>query len=419
VATRVAGIAASLALVMTAVGFGAPAAADPHDDLAAVNRQVAATHAAMEASSDRVARAADAYTLAMTALPRVRARLIAAEGVLAGAQARAEAARTASERATAALALAESAAADATHRLDAGRDAVGRFSAEAYKGGHLADVVAMLTVTKPADVVAGLTYLDHVAQGERRMLDAVTTAQAWATSEQGVRARRALAAQQASDEAAAAFTAASGAAAEADAAAREQEALVRQCQDALAVARREQAATEARYQELRATSDRITAQIRALARGGPGPGAPTAAGVVLAPGLRLPMPVVGWKSSDFGMRFDPFYHVWRLHAGVDLAAPGGAPIWAVAAGRVIQAGWNGGYGNYTCLYHGIYRGKGFATCYAHQSEILVRVGQWVSPGQVIGRVGTTGASTGTHLHFEVRLDGVPVNPLPWLPACLC
>jgi len=133
----------------------------------------------------------------------------------------------------------------------------------------------------------------------------------------------------------------------------------------------------------------------------------------------LLMPVNGWKTSNFGMRFDPFYHVWRLHAGVDIAAAGGAPIWAAAAGKVFRAGWSGVYGNYTCVYHGTYQGKGFATCYAHQSAILVRSGQQVRQGQVIGRVGTTGASTGNHLHFEVRLDGNPVDPVPWLPACLC
>jgi murein DD-endopeptidase MepM/ murein hydrolase activator NlpD len=104
---------------------------------------------------------------------------------------------------------------------------------------------------------------------------------------------------------------------------------------------------------------------------------------------------------------------------VDLAAPGGTAIHAVAGGEVIRAGWNGGYGNYTCIYHGTYEGRGFATCYAHQSSIVVRQGQQVRVGDVIGRVGTTGASTGNHLHFEVRLNGTPVDPVPWLPSCLC
>jgi murein DD-endopeptidase MepM/ murein hydrolase activator NlpD len=140
---------------------------------------------------------------------------------------------------------------------------------------------------------------------------------------------------------------------------------------------------------------------------------------VLRPGARFLMPVRGWKSSDFGMRFDPFFRVWQLHGGIDLAADGGQPIFAVASGRVIRADYFGGYGNFTCLSHGRYLGKGVSTCYAHQSRILVSAGQWVGAGQVIGRVGTTGASTGYHLHFEVRLDGRPIQPLSWLPACLC
>ncbi len=130
-------------------------------------------------------------------------------------------------------------------------------------------------------------------------------------------------------------------------------------------------------------------------------------------------PVQGQKSSDFGMRYDPYYHAWQLHAGVDLAAPGGTPIYAAADGQVVRAGWNGGNGRYTCISHGQYQGQNLSTCYAHQSAILVAAGQWVHRGQLIGRVGTTGASTGDHLHFEVRLDGTPVQPLNWLDACLC
>jgi murein DD-endopeptidase MepM/ murein hydrolase activator NlpD len=127
------------------------------------------------------------------------------------------------------------------------------------------------------------------------------------------------------------------------------------------------------------------------------------------------MPTQGWQSSPYGMRFDPFYGVWQLHAGVDIAADGGTAIQAVEAGTVVRAGWNGGYGNYTCLGHGTHRGQGLSTCYAHQSEILVSDGQSVGRGEIIGRVGTTGASTGDHLHFEVRLDGSPTDPVPFLP----
>ncbi|MEU8607736.1 M23 family metallopeptidase, partial [Actinoplanes sp. NPDC048791] len=90
-----------------------------------------------------------------------------------------------------------------------------------------------------------------------------------------------------------------------------------------------------------------------------------------------------------------------------------------AGGRVVQAGWSGGYGNYTCINHGKRDGRSFSTCYGHQSKILVNPGEYVRRGEVIGRVGTTGASTGFHLHFETRFGGVPKNPLDYLPGCLC
>jgi murein DD-endopeptidase MepM/ murein hydrolase activator NlpD len=104
---------------------------------------------------------------------------------------------------------------------------------------------------------------------------------------------------------------------------------------------------------------------------------------------------------------------------MDIGAGTGTPIVAAADGEVVIAGWSGGYGNYTCVGHGTYQGRALATCYAHQSRILVSEGQQVRRGQLIGRVGSTGASTGAHLHFEVRLSGTPVDPAPWLPACVC
>jgi murein DD-endopeptidase MepM/ murein hydrolase activator NlpD len=118
-------------------------------------------------------------------------------------------------------------------------------------------------------------------------------------------------------------------------------------------------------------------------------------------------PVNGPIVSPFGMRWG------RLHAGVDIAAGTGTPIRAAAAGTVslIQSeASSGGYGNYTCISHG----GGIATCYAHQSSIGVSGGQSVSQGQVIGAVGCTGHCFGPHLHFEVRVNGAPVDPLGYL-----
>jgi murein DD-endopeptidase MepM/ murein hydrolase activator NlpD len=115
-------------------------------------------------------------------------------------------------------------------------------------------------------------------------------------------------------------------------------------------------------------------------------------------------PVSGPVVSPFGYRWG------RLHAGIDIAVPYGTPIHAAAAGTVVLAGWVSGYGNYTCIDHG----GGLATCYAHQSSYAVSQGAAVSQGQVIGYVGCTGHCFGPHLHFEVRINGTPVDPLGYI-----
>jgi murein DD-endopeptidase MepM/ murein hydrolase activator NlpD len=115
-------------------------------------------------------------------------------------------------------------------------------------------------------------------------------------------------------------------------------------------------------------------------------------------------PASGPVTSPFGMRWG------RMHDGIDIGASYGSPIHAAAAGRVIYCGWEEGYGNLTVIDHG----NGLATAYGHQSSIAVSCGQDVSQGQTIGYVGSTGHSTGPHLHFEVRVNGSPVDPLGYL-----
>lgn len=117
-------------------------------------------------------------------------------------------------------------------------------------------------------------------------------------------------------------------------------------------------------------------------------------------------------TSGYGVRSDPFRGSAAMHAGIDLAGPIGTPIYATADGVVSHAGWLGGYGNLVELEHG----KGIATRYGHLSRILVRVGQHVRRGDLIAKMGSTGRSTGSHLHYEVRLDGRAVNPLPFLQS---
>ena len=111
-------------------------------------------------------------------------------------------------------------------------------------------------------------------------------------------------------------------------------------------------------------------------------------------------------TSGYGMRHHPVLKVNKLHTGMDIGVPYGVPIHAADSGTVIFSGWMGAYGQAVVIDHG----GGLSTLYAHQSTLLVSKGTAVSKGQVIGKVGSTGWSTGAHLHFEVRVNGTPVNP---------
>jgi murein DD-endopeptidase MepM/ murein hydrolase activator NlpD len=118
-------------------------------------------------------------------------------------------------------------------------------------------------------------------------------------------------------------------------------------------------------------------------------------------------------TSGYGVRSDPFRGAAAMHAGIDLAGPSGTPIHATADGTVSEAGWNnGGYGRLIKIDHG----RGIETRYAHLSSISVTPGQRITRGQVIGRMGSTGRSTGSHLHYEVRIDGRAVNPIPFMKS---
>ncbi len=121
-------------------------------------------------------------------------------------------------------------------------------------------------------------------------------------------------------------------------------------------------------------------------------------------------PVAGLLTSRFGYRQDPFTGERHLHSGVDISAPPGTPVRATASGVVVATSQGGPLGRSVTLAHGF----GFSTLYAHLARIQVTVGQRISRGQVIGLLGNSGRSTGYHLHYEVRRDGRPVNPLPFM-----
>jgi murein DD-endopeptidase MepM/ murein hydrolase activator NlpD len=166
-------------------------------------------------------------------------------------------------------------------------------------------------------------------------------------------------------------------------------------QSLLANVKQDRHADEEDLQAMQAASAAIAAQIRQGGSSSSGGGTPSASGLI--------WPVSGPITSGFGWRWG------RMHEGIDIGASCGTTIHAAASGTVIYAGWMGGYGNLTIIDHG----GGMATAYGHQSSIYVGGGS-VSQGQAIGAVGSTGHSTGCHLHFEVRVNGTPVNPLNYL-----
>lgn len=161
-------------------------------------------------------------------------------------------------------------------------------------------------------------------------------------------------------------------------------------------------ALEGEIAALKAESNSVSAFLQGLQASVTGP---VPKGLVLSSPLANPI-----ITSLFGPRIHPILETLRNHDGLDLGAPMGEPIRAAAAGTVVSASVRGGYGNATIIDHG----GGLATLYAHQSEFAVVPGQVVKAGQVIGKVGSTGLSTGPHLHFEVRVRGVPVDPLLYL-----
>ena len=127
---------------------------------------------------------------------------------------------------------------------------------------------------------------------------------------------------------------------------------------------------------------------------------------------QLALPVIGRPSSGYGMRIHPITHASSMHPGFDLAAPTGTAVSAAAAGKVTHAGPAGTYGNLVTIRHA----DGFETRYAHLSAVSVTEGARVNAGDDIGKVGSTGMSTGPHLHFELRKDGKSMDPKPLLPA---
>jgi murein DD-endopeptidase MepM/ murein hydrolase activator NlpD len=390
----------------------APAAGAPGDDARHAGRAVDRAEAILENATATARNAARRLELATAALPGAQLRVATSRGVVAAAQVQAGTARRTADHARAVYDRVAARFQQAQQAVDTAHARVDEIAAASYRGSTISALNVLMDATGPQDAMDRLGLVDQIMTRQQADVDQFTRARRTARTEQDRAGLARRAAERAERDAAAKLAAARAAQTAAEQARATLVRLTASRRQALTVANSQRSAVLAEYRAAKAEEERIQAALHAWDARNGGGSAAFAGGPLL-------MPVHGWKSSDFGERYDPYYRVWQLHAGTDFAAGGGTPIHAAASGRVIRAGWDGGYGNYTCVDHGRFRGQGFSTCYGHQSAILVHVGEHVARGQVIGRVGTTGASTGYHLHFETRFDGVPKNPLAYLPACLC
>ena len=398
------------------------------DDSADAKRRIAASVSALEDSSAAVQAAGAALARTAEELPPALEAVARANGVLAGAQARVAAAEREVRRGELQVAAAVRRAEQATAAVAAGRLDVGRLARRSYQLGPLQDVRA-LTDSGPGELLDRATSLQQVFRSADDGLHQLSRDRfAQATTQ-----ARLVAVQAALDGARdAARQRRDGAAAMAAAATRAQAqvtALVAERAAALGQAQAAKAADQQEYADAQAASRALAARIRAAAAARARAAAvarrqaleaarrahvpPPAAEVVQSVG-RFLWPADGPLTSRFGMRFHPIFHEYRFHAGIDIGAGYGSRVSAAEAGTVVYAGAASGYGTLVVISHGTDNGVDLSTAYAHMSALYVTEGQVVGRGQPVGAVGNEGNSTGPHLHFEVRRDGNPVDPLGYV-----
>ncbi len=276
-------------------------------------------------------------------------------------------------------------------RLSTHKDQVSERLIAIYERGETHPIEVLLEATSFADFANRIYVLDQIVDRDAEILDQYGEAQAEAEAQRASLEKRCHDLENLQSEITAQKHRVSN----------ERQSTARKKQSIL----RDRAAWERALSELEQDSREIETMLRRLQR--------TRAGQARLEKPwtgRLRMPVEGRLTSPYGYRNHPIYKVRKLHTGLDIAAANGTAIRAAGDGLVVFAGRWGGYGNCVIIDHG----GGTATLYGHCSRLAVTQDQRVTQGQVIAYVGSTGLSTGPHLHFEVRRDGSPVNPSPYL-----
>jgi murein DD-endopeptidase MepM/ murein hydrolase activator NlpD len=395
---RRSGLVALIALGLV-VGLLAPTAADADDKnkKKQVDKKVEAVEDDLAESSKAVAKAAAALKRAKVEIPKAQAELREARTELG-------AAREVEQVILAQLARAQEKAAreqarvdEVMDQMDTTRRTIGAIARTVYTQGPYAEVELVLESQDPGDFAERLQSVRTVVKGQDRALAGLAELRAdlqqrtddLKAAQSIVEERRVEATEK--------RKAAERLADRAQAAKAKIDRLVAARADAVRVANREKAKTERQLRILKREQERLAAL---LAGPGTGAGFPTGS---------LQWPTAGGLSQGVGPRIHPVYGYNSCHTGIDISGSSGQLIFAAAAGKVLDIRTSGPYGNHTIVDHG----DGLATMYAHQSRFAVSPGDRVKKGQLIGYVGSTGFSTGSHLHFEVWIGGRPYDPMGW------
>ncbi|TXR55270.1 M23 family metallopeptidase [Quadrisphaera setariae] len=431
---RLPALALAVALLVGAVGVagvgeGAPSAsADTVSQLKAKQQQLKdALAQAQEGLADTGERAEQAAA----ELADVQARQPAAQAALETAQAEVRTAKDRDVELAGQLAAAEAAEQVAVEELAGGEQdlaeaekRVSRLVSATYRGGGVDAglAAAVMGGEGPSELADRLALVDAAA----RLQQSSTNRLAQVRAEQQHRAERLEAVrQQMADlrqQAADHLVETQRVQEQAQTASDELAALEATKEQALADIEAQKKVYQQQVDQAQAESDDIAAQLRARARARAGSSGGSSGGGGGGGGSAAPQrgllgnPLASMTvTSGFGYRIHPVYHVRRLHAGTDLRAACGTPVYAAADGEVVRAGPGTGYGNILVIDHGTIGGRDVATAYAHLSRFAARPGQDVKKGDLVAYSGSTGVGTACHLHFEVRVDGSPTDAMAgWL-----
>ena len=401
-------MAAAALAMLAALG---PAAADPEADKEKVDAAVAAAGDDLRAANSKVERAIADLEEARRQLPEARAELARARAEALAAEEADLAAQAELEQATAAAIRAEQERAEVEFQIQDLQSRVGNLARAVYQNGAFADFDLLITAGSPTELADRAAALDAVSRANNQTLARMGEIRAELALKE---ARLEILRQQVDEKrqlAAIALKEANIARDRVAAAKARVDLLVAQKATALNVASSERAKVLKQYKTVQAEQQRIAAllakqaaeEAARLASGGKLEFVPTG-----SDGFTWPLPGVG-VGQGVGPRIHPVYGYRSCHTGVDMGAPSGTPIRSTAAGVVVVNATGGPYGNHTLVSHG----NGLFSMYAHQSRFGAAEGQTVEAGEVIGYVGSTGYSTGPHLHFEIHVGGTPYNPMGW------